>query len=760
MELNVIKEKIRHYLDSSRQTPLVVDVADVSEMMSLEMEFSTGSNVFVDAYIYCAQDSLPQMDKLQDDLTYRTNNVFLTGLSTFLLLEGEDKLRKAIRSLLDMEVNGKLVILTFQCSPMLQFKDRRLADAGRIILRENISGRLPIVYFVTPKLSDNVEARYVGIQTLSQTVEKDEKDAIYIETDKSKDDFPNSLFSIKQYSSAYDMLIRKYTDLHLFESDLGTEEQWEYLLSVVDKSGNWLKYVDEELGGTAYLGQNIGRMKSMPENQRWTYFLAMKLHGVKSKPYLSQVLALSHSIAELYGRIYSHLLGTDVKSKGFMSQYDERKDLIESLDIPVAIVSDFCKQAESKGKDGIWYLTDCTQQEKELAITLIAENAESYNRKSLETTLKVVFPQLASYLAIYDYGNTLLNSYFCEYSYNKVTNQILPEFRQMVEEQAVKRDYNLILQPRSLVLSKLNLSYSKAYFVDALGIEFLSYIRDLCYERDLDCDISVARCNLPSITSKNKEFVDNFANACVQLVDVKALDDLKHEGTSAYNYEHTKMPIHLIAELSVIDNVLSSIENDLAHEGIEKVMIVSDHGASRLAVINEKENKWEVAEKGLHSGRCCPISDISEKPDYATEEDGFWCLANYDRFKGGRRAQVEVHGGATLEEVAVPIIVIRKAGDKVKCYIIDDYKSVTVSFKKNAYIQIFIGKKVDDAKVVLNGNTYEAKATDKSYIYQVDMPDIKKKGTYTIDVYIGNSKIAQGLIFEAKSAGASENKYF
>ena len=33
MELNEIKEKIRHYLDSSRQTPLVVDVADVSEMI-------------------------------------------------------------------------------------------------------------------------------------------------------------------------------------------------------------------------------------------------------------------------------------------------------------------------------------------------------------------------------------------------------------------------------------------------------------------------------------------------------------------------------------------------------------------------------------------------------------------------------------------------------------------------------------------------------------------------------------------------------
>lgn len=46
----------------------------------------------------------------------------------------------------------------------------------------------------------------------------------------------------------------------------------------------------------------------------------------------------------------------------------------------------------------------------------------------------------------------------------------------------------------------------------------------------------------------------------------------------------------------------------------------------------------------------------------ATEENGFWCLANYDRFKGGRKANVEVHGGASLEEVAVPIVEITKVG--------------------------------------------------------------------------------------------------
>ena len=59
---------------------------------------------------------------------------------------------------------------------------------------------------------------------------------------------------------------------------------------------------------------------------------------------------------------------------------------------------------------------------------------------------------------------------------------------------------------------------------------------------------------------------------------------------------------------------------------------------------------------GEHGGRCCPINALNEKPDCATEENGWWVLANYDRFAGGRLASVEVHGGVTLEEILVPVI--------------------------------------------------------------------------------------------------------
>ena len=54
-------------------------------------------------------------------------------------------------------------------------------------------------------------------------------------------------------------------------------------------------------------------------------------------------------------------------------------------------------------------------------------------------------------------------------------------------------------------------------------------------------------------------------------------------------------------------------------------------------------------------------------------ENGFAILANYDRFKGGRPANVEVHGGATLEETVVPIIELTLKPEKTDIYFVSKY---------------------------------------------------------------------------------------
>ena len=104
----------------------------------------------------------------------------------------------------------------------------------------------------------------------------------------------------------------------------------------------------------------------------------------------------------------------------------------------------------------------------------------------------------------------------------------------------------------------------------------------------------------------------------------------------------------------------------MANHHAEKIILTSDHGASRLAVMFGRENKFKMNSNGEHSGRCCPINELDEKPTCATEENGYWVLANYDKFAGGRLSSVEVHGGATLEEILVPVIEFTLQGANVE----------------------------------------------------------------------------------------------
>lgn len=324
----------------------------------------------------------------------------------------------------------------------------------------------------------------------------------------------------------------------------------------------------------------------------------------------------------------------------------------------------------------------------------------------------------------------------------------------------VKVDNNSILRPRVSYLEKIDTKNTMVYFVDALGVEYLSFILAQCNSNNLFANVTVCRSELPSITCMNKEFVDVFSSAGCKIIDIKDLDELKHHGTNDFDYQITKEPIHLIEELNIIATVLEKIRTNIASGKCEKAIIISDHGASRLAVINETENKYEMSEKGEHSGRCCPVSDIDEKPDFATEENGYWVLANYDRFKGGRKANVEVHGGAALEEVCVPIIEITPQNEKIDVRLLDSYKNITVSFRKSALIKFFINKKLNNLKVKIEGKYYDAQPTAEEFVYQVSMPDIRKAKNYIFDVYASENMIASGLQFNVKSEVTVEKDLF
>ncbi len=760
MIIATAKKKIDKYLDSGSSTPIIVDVSDKESLDDIISTYNVGSNRFIDASAFCGYDGMPQMDKLEDNISHRKVKVFLTGLSSFLKLKGANHLKRALQSLLDLQLDGKLVIITYQAGTLLSFKDPRLKASGRIIIVDSkVTPVLPVVFFVAPDLAEGFELCLDGLNSLPKLSEGVEIPEIYIKTKHNRLEFTESLFDIRSYSTTYEILAKAYTEIASLDSNYGTDEQWAYLKTMLDKYGDWQSYIQMEFGGTANLPQNIGNYNNYSSEQQWAYFIALCTCGAANSDYLSRVLGKSHTQASFLDNLYTTILEIPIKSKAFSALYKERKQILKSIQFPIDVISNFCKQVSAKKENALFYLTDATVQEKELIIDQIYTFSEQWSKKELESILSFVFPDLQVYLSAFNYQIPLLTEYFNQYKYCKVINRISPGFMDIVIDQAKKREYNSILQPRAYELSKMDITGTKMYFVDALGVEYMSFIQDRLFNKKLDYQVSYARCDLPSITSLNKDFVDTFKTAGCPVIDIKDLDSLKHDGTSKYNYEITKLPIHIIEEFSIIDKVLKSIEEDLHVNGYNKVFIIADHGASRLAVINEMENKWELAQKGLHSGRCCPVTDVSEQIEFATEENGYWCIANYDRFKGGRKANVEVHGGASLEEVVIPIIAITKGSDKPKCFIDEDFRVVTASFKTNPIIRLFVAKDSDLITVVLKDKVFKAVKTDQKYYYDIEMPGVKK-GKYTIDVYEENSLIAQGLSFEVKSAGASENRYF
>ena len=462
--------------------------------------------------------------------------------------------------------------------------------------------------------------------------------------------------------------------------------------------------------------------------------------------------------------MYRGILNKNVKDTDFWDCYESRKILLNQIGNPSAELTVYCKVVVGKGKNAIYYLTDNTEQEKEAIFTFLNQYGAEYKRDELMGILKRVYPDLFVYLQPYRFRNELLDNYFQDYKYQKVINKILPDFEAIVLEQAEKREYNLILEPRSSRIEKLSTKDSLLYFMDAMGVEYLGYIMSICRELQLNVKITVCRCELPSITSRNKEFLELWDEK--QIVSIKDIDDIKHHGKFDYDYySNSKLPLHLMKEMETIHETLEKIRNKLISGGtIKRVVMIADHGASRLAVLHDTENVWEMEEKGQHSGRCCPKSDVDVQPDYATDAGEFWALANYDRFRGGRKANVEVHGGATLEEICVPIIELTYSDGKIEVHLMSvdaeavdftDVLEIEVSFRKKAAIKIFMTAELLDVSITVEGKSYEAEPLENGF-YRVNMPDLRKPGTYSVDVYSGDNIVAEKLTLIVKREGQRE----
>ena len=762
MDFEECRKKIDRYLSKDNVQTLIVDVQNHEDWNKIMTHYNVGSNKVIKASDYCKEDELPRIDALFNDLATKDGTFFVTGLTSFLKLFGEQNLKRVMGEILSMTIAGHVVIVAYQCSKYLDFNDSRLYE--RIAVLDGDEQTIPDIILSTPKLAlAKSISVIIGIDGFARAVESSSADKIYVSTTKEKTDFPSALYHIVGLRRSYDVLVQKDPKTLELSESIGTGEQWEYALGLFEKKQGWIGAIDFEFGNHTTLEAYVSGFNQMSSEKMWLYFVGMKLFGVKNNWSLKYAVAKSSNLQDLIPNIYRGILDKSAKDDDFWDCYESRKILLNQIGNPSAELTAYCKAVVGMGKHAIFYLTDNSQQEREAIFAFLDQYGLEYNRENLVEILKMVYPDLYAYLQPYRFKNVLLDQYFQDYKYQKVINKLLPEFEAMVLEQAEKREYNLMLEPRSSIIEKLNAKVSLLYFIDAMGVEYLGYILSVCKEFSLNAKITICRCELPSITSKNKEFLELWDES--KVVSIKDIDEIKHHGKFDYNYySNSKLPLHLMKELETIYEVLEKIRNKLIGGSINSAVMIADHGASRLAVLHDTENVWEMEEKGKHSGRCCPKSDVDIQPDYATDAGDFWALANYDRFKGSRKANVEVHGGATLEEMCVPIIELTYSEGNVEVHLMSvdadvvDFAGtleIEVSFRKKAAIKLFMTAELANVSVTVDGQNYEAVPL-KNGFYLVDMPDLRKPGTYFVDVYSGDNMMAEKLPLVVTREGQRE----
>lgn len=742
--------------------PLLVNTENAHDFQCLVKRMQLdGNKTCVFVHDYCGK-GLPQIDALFRDVKKKGCFVVI-GLSSYVMLLGKKRAEELMARLQELSVAGHVIVLL---SHMKEIRLSRMQQdqhlSYRVILLEGDPTPLPSIYLASPEENSFGQSVLPNIKALLEKLEQYDpvggETSFAVRTSLHKEVFSESMYSIRSSKGIYKGLLRAFPVLKGdLEESWGTKEDWERFAQEWKDCLSWGALAEKHFGIDAHFSAILEREYEQADTyETWLYWLLLKVQGASEDAYLSYALGKSRHWRDLWKHIFLSLSSLSFQMREFEKYCEGRKRLLEGQAIPATWVSEYQDAIAQKGRDAIWYLFAGTAWEEKMLFQCLADY--DYTKEEVMGVLKTHFPDLFAYMKSFTFTMhqkvperlaPLLTKYFDDYKWQKLMNHLTSDFKAQVNTLAEHRVYNQF-PIRSLALSQMKKENTMMYFVDALGVEYLSYISEKCKRYGLLLSIQVVHGELPSITSLNTEFMNP------GVINIKDLDELKHE-SQTYNYEKQKIPLHLVAELKAIDGVLQTIRDGLLTKEMKSAIIVSDHGATRLAVLNDEEYGAEfiVGEsKGQHSGRCCQVEEDPGIP-FAAYENGYAVLANYMRFKGSRKADVEVHGGATLEETLVPLLQISlKPKDPMV-----EFQPALVQLRKKEVGELLLVTNFDmaDPYIIVNGKIYRGKLDTHRRRAIIPLPDMKRTHDYMADIYDGDTLLKEQVAFHVKKEVAKDN---
>lgn len=301
------------------------------------------------------------------------------------------------------------------------------------------------------------------------------------------------------------------------------------------------------------------------------------------------------------------------------------------------------------------YFSGISQKEREIAVSWLGKE------KVTPYQVRHFYPDL------YLYADTAIGGldhiapewvtdYMTAYKKAKIANKYTPEIEAQItkvnaSEVAFTNWYQSFKTTRTILANRGDIEVF--YWIDGLGIEWIPLVMDEVkkfeHEKIYLNEVIVARSILPTTTAVNKADLQKIRPDDV-LQKLGDLDGMAHK-------QGNKYPETLISE---IETVRGAIRQVLQTYGGKKIAIVSDHGMTYLSQLRQGLNLGGVTSD--HYGRACEY-----KKGVPTADDHYVRLENNPKTMVALRHEslcekVPVgqgaHGGATPEEVLVPIFII------------------------------------------------------------------------------------------------------
>lgn len=408
----------------------------------------------------------------------------------------------------------------------------------------------------------------------------------------------------------------------------------------------------------------VARWKMLDEFQRELVWLWYRAYPTGD--YYSYACRKADNASEIPARIRNEILLISSRSDLWIQQrMNAMKALRQSsFDDAYFALMDKLPLAETK----LQLLTYQTHEEKAYAIKVISgllrNGAEP---EAVASLIANDYPELCAYMTGKTDCDNSVDEYMAWYRTNKIVNRYPGEFSASVSFDKFDARFKL--------MQKLHGKDCVSFWIDGFGIEYAPLFLYELKRRGIEpSSVEIATSLLPTETAFNHQWDEHDP----MTVKWNRLDSYSHKGMPD-DRSYYSCVVH---QLGVFSDAAKKVEELL--ENHEYVAITGDHGSSRFAALAFHDSSViPVAAPNKSTvcsfGRFCELDDKSadmialpETTKITAAIDGkkYLVMNNYRHFSasgnvaGGNTDEQDVvgesHGGNTVEERLVPVIIVKR----------------------------------------------------------------------------------------------------